>query len=143
MASADQVAPEGRTLRLRSLGDWTSRPAERKLTVALAIMGTYRTVSSFSFSLVVEGRGPSLTGNLKRLPGKLGGLDDPNMQKRASQSARRAATSFVAALIFPLLAAGLLVSVGIAGGEDREAMASADQVAPEGRTLRLRSLGDR
>ena len=44
---------------------------------------------------------------------------------------------------YPLLAAGLLASVGIAGRVDREALASADQVAPEVRTLRLRSLGDR
>ena len=143
MASADQVAPEGRTLRLRSLGDRTSRPAERKLAVALAISGTYRTVGSFSFSLAAEGSWSTLTSASKRLLGEPGGLDDPDMQKRANRPARRAATRFVAATIFPLLAAGLLVSVGMAGGVDREAMASADQVAPEGRTLRLRSLGDR
>jgi hypothetical protein len=34
---------------------------------------------------------------------------------------RRAATGFVAATVFPLLAAGLLWSVGMAGGVDREA----------------------
>ena len=143
LASADQVAPEGRTLRLRSLGDRTPRPAEKELAVALTISGTYRTVGSFSFSLGVEGRWSTLTGASKRLLALLGGLDDPDLQKRANRSARRVASQFVAATIFPLLAAGLLWSVGIAGGVDREALASADQVAPEGRTLRLRSLGDR
>jgi hypothetical protein len=45
--------------------------------------------------------------------------------------------------IYPFLAAGLGLSVGWSGGVDRMAVADADQVAPEGCTLRLRSLGDR
>ena len=44
-------------------------------------------------------------------------------------------------MIYPLLAAGLGLSVGCSGGVDRMAVADADQVAPEGCTLRLRSLG--
>jgi hypothetical protein len=46
-------------------------------------------------------------------------------------------------LIFPLLAAGLALSAGCAGGVDRGADASADQVAPAGCHERLRSPGDR
>jgi hypothetical protein len=61
------------------------------------------------------------------------------MQKRANSLARDAATSLLAVLILPILAAGLLVGVGSAGGEDRGAVASADQVAPGGCTVRLRS----
>jgi hypothetical protein len=54
------------------------------------------------------------------------------MQKRASSSAQPVANRVFAALIHPLLAAGLLMSVGLAGGVDRGADASADQVAPAG-----------
>ena len=48
-----------------------------------------------------------------------------------------------AAMIHSLLGAGLDLSVGCSGGEVRVAVATSDQVAPEGCTLRLRSLGDR
>ena len=65
------------------------------------------------------------------------------MQKRANPLARRAARFAGAVLIFPLLAAGLTLSVGYAGGVDRGAEASADQVAPAGCLQRLRSPGDR
>jgi hypothetical protein len=59
-----------------------------------------------------------------------------------AQQLRTTAIGF-AAMIYPLLAAGLGLSVGCSGGVDRMAVADADQVAPEGCTLRLRSLGDR
>jgi hypothetical protein len=65
------------------------------------------------------------------------------MQKRASSLACSTAAIGFAAMIYPLLAAGLGLSVGCSGGVDRMAVADADQVAPEGCTLRLRSLGDR
>jgi hypothetical protein len=68
VADADQVAPEGCTLRLRSLGDRTSPPADWKLTVTLTSTGSYRTVSSFSLSVGAEGRWQFLTGGRKRLP---------------------------------------------------------------------------
>ena len=45
-------------------------------------------------------------------------------------------------LIYPLLAAGLVFSVGYAGSVDRLAEAIADQVAAAGRVMRLRSPGD-
>ncbi len=64
------------------------------------------------------------------------------MQKRANSLARWAAGFAAAVLIFPLLAAGLYVSVGCAGGVDRGAYASADQVAPAGCLRCLRSPGD-
>jgi hypothetical protein len=67
VASADQVAPGGCTVRLRSPGDQTSRPAEFELTGALSVKGTYRTVRSFSFSAGVEVRGYQLTRRPKRL----------------------------------------------------------------------------
>jgi hypothetical protein len=68
VADADQVAPEGCTLRLRSLGDRTSPPADWKLTVALTFTGSHRTVGSFSLSVGAEGRWHFLTGGRKRLP---------------------------------------------------------------------------
>src|SRR3569832_1887199 len=64
------------------------------------------------------------------------------MQKRASPLARATAAFLSVVLIFPLLTAGLLASVGLAGGEDRGAVAHSGQVAPEGCTSRLRSPGD-
>jgi len=45
---------------------------------------------------------------------------------------RRAIRFPAAALIFPILAAGLMVSVGVAGGVDHTEDASTDQVAPAG-----------
>ncbi len=63
-----------------------------------------------------------------------------------ARAAARWAAGFAAAVlifIFPLLAAGLYVSVGCAGGVGRGAYASADEVAPAGCLRRLRSPGDR
>jgi hypothetical protein len=144
VATSDQVAPEGCTLRLRSLGDRTSPSAGWKLTVALTITGTYRTVGSFSFSAGVEGRGQLLTGTAKKVgEPRRSTSDDQDMQKRANRSALATAAICFAALVHSLLGAGLDLSVGCSGGEVRVAVATSDQVAPEGCTLRLRSLGDR
>lgn len=64
-------------------------------------------------------------------------------KKRASRSALATAAVCFAALVHSLLGAGLDLSVGCSGGEVRVAVATSDQVAPEGCTQRLRSLGDR
>ena len=64
------------------------------------------------------------------------------MQKRASL-ARWAARFIRAVLIFPLLAAGLGLSVSLAVGVDRGSVESADQVAADGCVEQLRSPGDR
>jgi hypothetical protein len=64
-------------------------------------------------------------------------------KKRANRSALATAAICFAALVHSLLGAGLDLSVGCSGGEVRVAVATSDQVAPEGCTLRLRSLGDR
>ena len=69
--------------------------------------------------------------------------DDQDMQKRANFWARATAAACFAAMVHSLLGAGLDLSVGCSGGEVRVAVATSDQVAPEGRTLRRRSLGDR
>jgi hypothetical protein len=69
--------------------------------------------------------------------------DDPRSQKRAKLPARRSGGFSVSGLILPLLAVGLVLSVGYAGSGDRRADASAEQVAPAGCLERLRSPGDR
>jgi hypothetical protein len=69
--------------------------------------------------------------------------DDPRSQKRAKLPARRSGGFSVSGLILPLLAVGLVLSLGHAGSGDRRADASAEQVAPAGCLERLRSPGDR
>ena len=69
------------------------------------------------------------------------------MTRTSKKGAKRLAPATAAicspAMIHSLLGAGLDLSVGCYGGEVRVAVATSDQVAPEGCTLRLRSLGDR
>jgi hypothetical protein len=144
VATSDQVAPEECTLHPRSLGDRTSLSARWKLTVTLTIAGTYRTVGNFSFSARVEGRDKLLTCAAKKVGGlRRSASDDHDMQKRANRPALTTAAACFAALVHLLLGAGLNLSVGVAGGEVRVAVATSDQVAPEECTLHPRSLGDR
>jgi hypothetical protein len=70
------------------------------------------------------------------------GIEQPTVRKFPILC-RPLLSPILIALIFPLLAAGLWVSVGCAGGVDRGAYASADQVAPAGCYERLRTPGDR
>jgi hypothetical protein len=63
--------------------------------------------------------------------------------KRASSLVRCAAAFALAVLILSLSATGLHVGAGRSEGADCRAVVPADQVAPEGCTLRLRSPGDR
>src|SRR5260221_6214931 len=76
--------------------------------------------------------------------GQANACNEPQSQVRKIRILCKGTVSFtLIVLISPLLAAGLALSVGCAGGVDRGADASADQVAPAGCYERLRTPGDR
>ena len=88
--------------------------------------------------------GQLLTGTAKKVgEPRRSASDDQDRQKTLPIDRHSLLLRFASQRWSTLLGAGLDLSVGCSGGEVRVAVATSDQVAPEGCTMRLRSLGDR